>query len=62
MSATTASITSEKETTQINSKALSLAFALAFGIALLFVTGISSKPVLHNAAHDARHSAGFPCH
>jgi cobalt transporter subunit CbtB len=29
---------------------------------LLFVTGFAETSVLHNAAHDGRHSASFPCH
>ncbi len=29
---------------------------------LLFMTGFAETPVLHNAAHDGRHAAGFPCH
>ncbi|MEE9424665.1 MAG: CbtB domain-containing protein [Methylococcales bacterium] len=29
---------------------------------LLFFTGFSETSVLHNAAHDGRHAAGFPCH
>jgi cobalt transporter subunit CbtB len=32
------------------------------GAVLLFGAGFSSKIELHNAAHDGRHSAGFPCH
>ncbi len=29
---------------------------------LIFMTGFAKTPALHNAAHDSRHSAGFPCH
>ncbi|MEE9425300.1 MAG: CbtB domain-containing protein [Methylococcales bacterium] len=29
---------------------------------LLFSTGFAEMSVLHNAAHDSRHSSGFPCH
>ena len=29
---------------------------------LLWGVGFSHSEVLHNAAHDARHSIGFPCH
>ncbi len=36
--------------------------ALLLGAALIYVTGFASKVELHNAAHDGRHSAGFPCH
>ncbi|ADJ64155.1 hypothetical protein Hsero_2659 [Herbaspirillum seropedicae SmR1] len=36
--------------------------ALALGVALIYGAGFASKVELHNAAHDGRHSAGFPCH
>jgi cobalt transporter subunit CbtB len=37
-------------------------FAVGLGAVLIFGAGFSSKIELHNAAHDGRHSAGFPCH
>lgn len=36
--------------------------ALAFGALLLFGVGLAQADQLHNAAHDMRHSIGFPCH
>ncbi len=36
--------------------------AVALAIVVLFGAGFSPAEVVHNAAHDARHSAGFPCH
>jgi cobalt transporter subunit CbtB len=36
--------------------------AAAMGIALLWAVGFSTISVLHNAAHDTRHSNAFPCH
>lgn len=36
--------------------------ALAFGLFLTYATGFAGSSVLHNAAHDTRHSVGFPCH
>ncbi|TBU75645.1 cobalt transporter [Pseudomonas daroniae] len=32
------------------------------GAALIFFAGFSHVEALHNAAHDTRHSAAFPCH
>ena len=32
------------------------------GLALIYGAGFSETSQLHNAAHDGRHSAGFPCH
>lgn len=36
--------------------------AASLGAVLLFGAGFASMEALHNAAHDSRHSAGFPCH
>lgn len=50
----------------VGSKASSRLFQLALaGMLGLFVVGFAGMaPVsaLHNAAHDYRHSVGFPCH
>lgn len=32
------------------------------GAALIYCAGFAPMQVLHNAAHDSRHSAAFPCH
>jgi cobalt transporter subunit CbtB len=29
---------------------------------VIWAVGFSHIDVAHNAAHDTRHSAGFPCH
>lgn len=36
--------------------------ALLMGSALLFLVGFAPLPAVHNAAHDTRHAADFPCH
>ena len=36
--------------------------AIVLGFVFLAGTGFSHMSVAHNAAHDARHAAGFPCH
>ncbi len=36
--------------------------AMLLGAFIVFGVGLSPMSVLHNAAHDARHSTGFPCH
>ncbi len=59
--------------TDLNTKPVTLAvsdsnriiaamFAAAFGAMLLFGVGFAQSSVLHNAAHDSRHAASFPCH
>ncbi len=41
---------------------LAAMFAAFLGAFLIWGVGFSHIDVLHNAAHDTRHSAGFPCH
>ena len=36
--------------------------AVLFGGLILWGVGFAPIPVLHNAAHDTRHSMAFPCH
>ncbi len=36
--------------------------AAVLGGALLYFAGFAPQAALHNAAHDTRHSAAFPCH
>lgn len=38
------------------------AMALMLGILVVFIAGFAYPEILHNAAHDARHASGFPCH
>ena len=37
-------------------------FAAGLGLAILWAVGFAQFSPLHNAAHDTRHSNGFPCH
>lgn len=37
-------------------------FAAVLGLAILYVVGFAQPAMVHDAAHDARHSAAFPCH
>ena len=37
-------------------------FVAFFGATLLFVVGFANSAVMHDAAHDTRHSISFPCH
>ena len=39
-----------------------VAVAALLGVFFLLGTGFVQADVLHNAAHDARHAFGFPCH
>ena len=44
------------------SKPFQLVSALLLGIVILYGVGFTQTSVAHNAAHDMRHSQGFPCH
>lgn len=44
------------------SQLLPIIFVAALGVAVMSVAGLSQAQGLHNAAHDARHATGFPCH
>ena len=35
---------------------------LVLGLLVVYAVGFSAMPFAHNAAHDARHANGFPCH
>ena len=50
---------------RVSSQRITTAFLMLLtGVALLFVVGFAqgSGGILHNAAHDTRHAATFPCH
>ncbi len=44
------------------SKKLQLTSALLLGIVIIYGVGFAQTSAAHNAAHDMRHSQGFPCH
>lgn len=41
---------------------LAATMALILGGMLTFIVGFAQPDMLHNAAHDWRHSMNFPCH
>jgi cobalt transporter subunit CbtB len=44
------------------SKGLQLAAAFLLGAVIVYGAGFVQTSTVHNAAHDMRHSQGFPCH
>jgi cobalt transporter subunit CbtB len=48
--------------TSTGSDTLAAVFAALLGVFVIWAVGFSHIDVAHNAAHDTRHSAGFPCH
>jgi cobalt transporter subunit CbtB len=53
-SASTATTQSQRLTAAIS--------AMILGACLVYFAGFSHIDAVHNAAHDTRHSAAFPCH
>lgn len=48
--------------TALKDRILPALLAMVIGCTVIFAMGFTETPALHNAAHDGRHSAGFPCH
>jgi cobalt transporter subunit CbtB len=46
----------------LSARIVSAAVAIALGMTILAVVGFARNDFIHAAAHDVRHSAGFPCH
>jgi cobalt transporter subunit CbtB len=46
----------------ISQRAIAGLICLFIGTSAIFMVGLSDMSVAHNAAHDTRHSIGFPCH
>ena len=44
------------------SKGLQFTTAFLLGLVILYGAGFVQTSAVHNAAHDMRHSQGFPCH
>jgi len=49
-------------TDRIGARTLAGLMALVIGGILVFGVGLANSQALHDAAHDTRHSYGFPCH
>ena len=59
---TTTATTSLGASVSQQSRAMQLALAALLGIFIVGFVGFSHLDVVHNAAHDYRHSMAFPCH
>jgi cobalt transporter subunit CbtB len=46
----------------IPARIISAVVAMALGLTILAMVGFGPNDFIHAAAHDVRHSAGFPCH
>ena len=48
--------------TRVSERAKAAFLALFLGAFFVWGAGLANSQVLHDAAHDTRHSYGFPCH
>lgn len=62
MQTQTATIIDGKGRSKAIGKSLQLVGAFLLGGAIVFGAGFVNTAAVHNAAHDTRHSQGFPCH
>lgn len=49
-------------TADLSSRIAAATVALLLGTFILFGVGFAGADILHNAAHDSRHTIAFPCH
>jgi cobalt transporter subunit CbtB len=56
------SLSDVSSTTIGSERARLAAYATVLGSALIFLVGFAPLSAVHNAAHDTRHAAAFPCH
>lgn len=49
-------------TTTLGQRLVAAIGASILGVCLVYFAGFSHIEAVHNAAHDTRHSAAFPCH
>ena len=53
---------STASTTTLSQRLTAAFCASILGVCLVYFAGFSPIEAVHNAAHDTRHSAAFPCH
>ncbi|BFT63126.1 CbtB-domain containing protein [Pseudomonas moorei] len=59
---TTDHSTTTSSTTTLTQRLTAAVCASILGACLVYFAGFSHIEAIHNAAHDTRHSAAFPCH
>lgn len=51
-----------KSGARVDSGLATIVLVAVLGAGLLFTAGFANSAAMHDAAHDTRHSIGFPCH
>ncbi|MGE7957787.1 CbtB domain-containing protein [Pseudomonas sp. NPDC089530] len=62
MSSISSTSHSASTTTTLSQRLVAAIGASILGACLVYFAGFSHIEAVHNAAHDTRHSAAFPCH
>lgn len=62
MSSQSQAITANAETFGLSQRLTAAVLAGFLGLFLLIGVGFASPYMVHDAAHDARHANGLPCH
>jgi len=58
----TQTISKTTSTVSVDVSKASIAATFIFGAVIMLVVGFLPTSAVHNAAHDTRHTAAFPCH
>jgi cobalt transporter subunit CbtB len=51
-----------RSASRLSDRTLLGALSLILGLGFVFLVGFAPLSAVHNAAHDTRHTAAFPCH
>jgi cobalt transporter subunit CbtB len=62
MSTISSTARTASSSTPLSQRLSAAIFASILGAGLVYFAGFSHIEAVHNAAHDTRHSAAFPCH
>jgi cobalt transporter subunit CbtB len=62
MTSKTATLTGATTDSRADTSLATILFVALIGATLLFTAGFANSAMMHDAAHDTRHSIGFPCH
>lgn len=62
MNTTTTALPESRTKSLTKDKSVVGALMLILGLGFVYFVGFAPLSAVHNAAHDTRHSAAFPCH
>jgi cobalt transporter subunit CbtB len=54
--------TSQRTAVAAKSQTLPAVLAIVLGLFFIYGVGFAYPSMIHNAAHDTRHTLAFPCH